>query len=117
MHVAPCGARWCTTHSMAAKCPRQCPWWRTIWQDRVHYAHFERVRTPIVSAGLPPREERVPDREEHMMSDADPTTVLIRAAARRLLDIRLPQIIDSAVEQTIHDEPVYSTGLVSRDDL
>ena len=51
------------------------------------------------------------------MSEADKTTVLIRAAARRLLNIRLPQIIDSAVEQTIHDEPVYSTGLVSRDDL
>ena len=51
------------------------------------------------------------------MSDADQTTLLIRAAARRLLNIRLPQIIDRAVEQTIHDEPVYSTGLVSRDDL
>ena len=51
------------------------------------------------------------------MSEADQTIALIRAAARRLLDIRLPQIIDSAVEQTIHDEPVYSTGLVSRDDL
>jgi len=51
------------------------------------------------------------------MSDADQTTVLIRAAARRLLTIRLPQIIDNAVEQTIHDEPVYSTGVVSRDDL
>lgn len=51
------------------------------------------------------------------MSDADQTTLLIRAAARRLLDIRLPQIIDRAVEQTIQDEPVYSAGLVSRDDL
>ena len=40
------------------------------------------------------------------MSEADQTTMLIRAAARRLLNIRLPQIIDSAVEQTIHDEPV-----------
>jgi PucR C-terminal helix-turn-helix domain len=51
------------------------------------------------------------------VSDADQTTVLIRAVARRLLDTRLPQIIDRAVEQTIQDEPVYSAGLVSRDDL
>jgi PucR C-terminal helix-turn-helix domain len=51
------------------------------------------------------------------MTDSDQTTLLIRAAARRLLEIRLPQIIDSAVAQTIHDEPVYSTGLVSEDDL
>jgi hypothetical protein len=47
----------------------------------------------------------------------DETTLLIRAAARRLLDVRLPQIIDSAVEQTIQDEPTYSAGPVSRDDL
>jgi hypothetical protein len=52
-----------------------------------------------------------------MTTQTDETTPLIRAAARRLLDIRLPQIIDRAVEQTIHDEPTYSTGPVSRDDL
>jgi hypothetical protein len=52
-----------------------------------------------------------------MTTRSEETTVLIRAAARRLLDVRLPQIIDSAVEQTIHDEPTYSTGTVSRDDL
>ncbi|WP_101948053.1 helix-turn-helix domain-containing protein [Mycobacterium sp. 3519A] len=51
------------------------------------------------------------------MADSDQTTLLIRAAARRLLNIRLPQIIDSAVEQTINDEPVYSAGVVSEDDL
>jgi PucR C-terminal helix-turn-helix domain len=52
-----------------------------------------------------------------MTSDADQTTLLIRAAARRLLDVRLPQIIDRAVKQTIADEPVYSAGPVSEDDL
>ncbi len=52
-----------------------------------------------------------------MTTSTDETTLLIRAAARRLLNIRLPQIIDRAVEQTINDEPTYSTGPVSRDDL
>jgi PucR C-terminal helix-turn-helix domain len=51
------------------------------------------------------------------MTESDETTLLIRAAARRLLNIRLPQIIDRAVEQTIHDEPVYASGVVSEDDL
>lgn len=45
------------------------------------------------------------------------TTLLIRSAARRLLDIRLPLIVGRAVEQTIRDEPTYSGGPVSRDDL
>jgi len=47
----------------------------------------------------------------------DPTTDLIRAAARRLLDVRLPALVEHAVDQTIHDEPTYSGGPVSRDDL
>lgn len=51
------------------------------------------------------------------MFDENQTTHLIRSAARRLLNIRLPQIVDRAVEQTIHDEPTYSDGPVSRDDL
>jgi hypothetical protein len=51
------------------------------------------------------------------VTDSDQTTDAIRQAARRLLDIRLPEIIDRAVEQTIHDEPAYSAGPVSRDDL
>lgn len=45
------------------------------------------------------------------------TTRLIRSAARRLLNIRLEQIVEHAVEQTIHDEPSYSGGPVSREDL
>jgi hypothetical protein len=45
------------------------------------------------------------------------TTQLIRSAARRLLDIRLSEIVERAVNQTIHDEPTYSSGQVSRDDL
>lgn len=52
-----------------------------------------------------------------MRSDEDRTTDLIRAAARRLLNLRLPQIVDLAVDQTIRDEPLYSEGPVSRDDL
>lgn len=51
------------------------------------------------------------------MFDETHTTHLIRAAARRLLNIRLAQIVEHAVEQTIHDEPTYSGGPVSRDDL
>ena len=47
----------------------------------------------------------------------DHSTPLIKSAARRLLDIRLPLIVDRAVEQTIQDEPTYSGGPVSRDDL
>lgn len=47
----------------------------------------------------------------------DRTTDLIRAAARRLLDVRLTQIVEIAVDQTIHDEPLYSGGPVTRDDL
>lgn len=42
---------------------------------------------------------------------------MIRSAARRLLDLRLPLIVDRAVEQTVRDEPTYSGGPVSRDDL
>jgi hypothetical protein len=49
--------------------------------------------------------------------EEDQTTDLIRAAARRLLNIRLTQIVDRAVEQTIRDEPLYLDGPVSRDDL
>jgi hypothetical protein len=75
-----------------------------------------------VSGVLPLGEQRISDENlgperSGTMSDVDQTTVLIRAAARRLLNTRLPQIIDRAVEQTIQDEPVYSAGLVSRDDL
>src|SRR6185312_3472772 len=70
---------------------------------------------------LPSGDNRVSDltsnRKGRHMSDADHTTQLIRAAARRLLEVRLPQIIDSAVVQTVQDEPVYSAGLVSREDL
>src|ERR1700712_1637281 len=52
-----------------------------------------------------------------LVTVADHTTSLIRSAARRLLDVRLPLIVDRAVEQTIRDEPTYSGGPVSRDDL
>lgn len=51
------------------------------------------------------------------MIDEDQTTFLIRSAARRLLNIRLPQIVERAVDQTIRDEPTYSGGPVSHDDL
>jgi hypothetical protein len=51
------------------------------------------------------------------MTGEDHTTMLIRSAARRLLNIRLPHIIERAVDQTIQDEPTYSGGPVSRDDL
>ncbi|MGH3638413.1 MAG: hypothetical protein ACRDUX_05220, partial [Mycobacterium sp.] len=51
------------------------------------------------------------------MTGEDHTTRLIRSAARRLLNIRLPHIIERAVDQTIQDEPTYSGGPVSRDDL
>lgn len=51
------------------------------------------------------------------MTDTDEISELIRSAARRLLDVRLPEIIERAVAQTIHDEPAYSGGPVSRDDL
>lgn len=44
-------------------------------------------------------------------------TFLIRTAARRLLDVRLQLIVERAVELTIRDEPTYSGGPVSRDDL
>src|SRR4051794_10414298 len=70
----------------------------------------------IVSPELPPRERRISPGSA-MRVATDETTLLIRAAARRLLHVRLPQIIDSAVEQTIQDEPTYSAGPVSRDDL
>ncbi|MDH6196676.1 hypothetical protein M2272_003329 [Mycobacterium frederiksbergense] len=51
------------------------------------------------------------------MFDQDPMTGLIRSAARRLLDIRLEEIIDRAVQQTVDDEPEYTGGPVSREDL
>lgn len=51
------------------------------------------------------------------MTAEDQTTLLIRSTARRLLNIRLSSIVERAVEQTIHDEPTYSGGPVSRDDL
>jgi hypothetical protein len=52
-----------------------------------------------------------------MIIEEDHTTDLIRAAARRLLNMRLSQIVDRAVDQTVRDEPLYSEGPVSRDDL
>ncbi|MCV7371424.1 helix-turn-helix domain-containing protein [Mycolicibacterium arabiense] len=52
-----------------------------------------------------------------LVTVVDHTTLSIRSAARRLLDVRLALIVDRAVEQTIHDEPTYSGGPVSRDDL
>ena len=52
-----------------------------------------------------------------MITDEDRTTDLIRAAARRLLNLRLTQIVERAVDQTIRDEPLYSEGPVTRDDL
>lgn len=52
-----------------------------------------------------------------MLVEEDQTTDLIRAAARRLLSMRLAQIVERAVDQTIRDEPLYSDGPVSRDDL
>ncbi|WP_149481969.1 helix-turn-helix domain-containing protein [Mycolicibacterium sp. P1-18] len=51
------------------------------------------------------------------MTVSDHSTAMIRSAARRLLDLRLPLIVDRAVEQTVRDEPTYSGGPVSRDDL
>lgn len=51
------------------------------------------------------------------MFDENQTTHLIRSAARRLLNIRLAQLVERAVDQTIHDEPTYTDGPVSREDL
>lgn len=45
------------------------------------------------------------------------TETLVRAAARRLLDVHLNQIVERAVRQTIGDEPVYTGGPISHDDL
>ena len=47
----------------------------------------------------------------------DPTTELIRATARRLLEVRIDAIVESTVQRTIVDEPTYTGGPVSRDDL
>ncbi|KAA0096016.1 hypothetical protein CIW49_20970 [Mycolicibacterium sp. P1-18] len=52
-----------------------------------------------------------------LVTVSDHSTAMIRSAARRLLDLRLPLIVDRAVEQTVRDEPTYSGGPVSRDDL
>lgn len=86
-------------------------------QNRVHYAHFDFVAAPCVSGVLPGRDMRAAPTLGPPVTVADHTTLLIRSAARRLLDVRLPLIVDRAVEQTIHDEPTYSGGPVSRDDL
>jgi hypothetical protein len=48
---------------------------------------------------------------------AGPTTDLIRATARRLLDVRLDEIVDRTVQRTIDEEPTYTDGPVSRDEL
>lgn len=52
------------------------------------------------------------------MTDSRGTTgTLVRAAAQRLLDVRIDEIVEIAVRQTIGDEPVYTEGLVSHGDL
>ncbi|GAC67406.1 helix-turn-helix domain-containing protein [Gordonia soli] len=51
------------------------------------------------------------------MATDDHTTRLVRDAARRVLGIRLEEVIDRAVDRTIADEPGYTGGPVSRDDL
>jgi hypothetical protein len=91
--------------------------WRDFWHYRVHSAHFEDVVADFVSAVLPPHGVRVSRPEEASVTDPDEMTRLIRAAARRLLDVRMPEIIDQAVTQTVGDEPAYSGGPVSHDDL
>lgn len=45
------------------------------------------------------------------------TGALVRAAAQRLLDVRIDEIVERAVRQTIGDEPTYTDGPVSQDDL
>ncbi|MET4432459.1 helix-turn-helix domain-containing protein [Mycolicibacterium sp. 624] len=47
----------------------------------------------------------------------DLTTELIRTTARRLLEVRIDEIVDMTVQRTIDDEPTYTGGPVSRDDL
>lgn len=50
-------------------------------------------------------------------SSDDATTRLIRKTARRLLDEHLDEIVDRTVARTLGDEPMYSGGPVSGDDL
>lgn len=83
----------------------------------MHYAHFDFLAGVCISRVLPPRDVRAVLTLGPPVTVADHTTLLIRSAARRLLDVRLPLIVDRAVAQTIHDEPTYSGGPVSRDDL
>ena len=45
------------------------------------------------------------------------TVTLVRAAAQRLLDVHLDEIVERAVRQTIDDEPVYTEGPISHEDL
>ncbi|MFF0450293.1 helix-turn-helix domain-containing protein [Streptomyces sp. NPDC004609] len=51
------------------------------------------------------------------MPESDRTAELVRAAARALLGERLGRIVDKGVQKTIEDEPSYTGGPVSRDDL
>lgn len=51
------------------------------------------------------------------MDSDDRTTQLVRQAARRLLNIRIDDLIERSVDRTIEDEPGYTDGPVSRDDL
>ena len=43
-----------------------------------------------------------------MTDGRESTGTLVRAAAQRLLDVRIDDIVERVVPQTIDDEPVYS---------
>ena len=51
------------------------------------------------------------------MPSTEQTTELVRATARGLLNERLHEIVDETVQRTVGNEPAYTTGRVSRDDL
>lgn len=49
--------------------------------------------------------------EGKLVTDGQGSTgALVRAAAQRLVDVRIDEIVERAVRQTMGDEPVYTEG-------